>query len=157
MKSKKIVRVELKSPALRRIRKNFRDIIELVVKHESSKLFAISKEYRERSSETTDPVEKERLGRRKEHFRRKSDELYCLLTDSIIQCGLGGGCLSYIEATDHGFYPRKAPANLNMVWMPSYNAWFCNKCCEIIIEGDKMFRKERHPDHMRLLKEHGLL
>ena len=61
MKAEKIVRIELKNPALRRMRKNFRDIIELAVKQESSRLYAISREYRKRSQKATSPAEKERL------------------------------------------------------------------------------------------------
>ncbi len=80
-----------------------------------------------------------------------------LLTESIIQCGMNGGCISYIEATDHGLHPENNPANLDMAWMPSHNAWFCTKCCENLIEGDKTLRKERHPDYMRQLKERGFL
>ncbi len=89
MKAKKIVRIELKNPALRRIRKNFRDLIEHAVKHESSRLFAKSCEYRKRSRESIDHAEKERLEQKEDKFRNKSNELDSSLSKSIIQCGLG--------------------------------------------------------------------
>jgi len=153
MKAKKIIRVELKNPALRRIRKSFRDIIELAVKQESNRLHVESRIYRERSRESSNPIEKERLEQKEDKFRNRSNGLNSSLSKSIIQCRLRGGCSSYSEATNHGLYPEKAPANLDMVWMPFYKAWFCTKCSEILIEGDKVLRKERHPDYMRWLKD----
>ena len=157
MKAKKIVKVELKDPALRRIRKNFRDVIELAVKQEVSRLYTKSREYRIKSRESIDPTEKERLEQMEDKFMKKGSNLDSSLSDSIIQCGMNGGCASYIEATNHGLHPKNEPTNLDMAWMPSHNAWFCIKCSEILVEGDKMFRKERHPDHMRQLKNLGLL
>ena len=157
MKAKRIVRIELKNPALLRMRKNFRDIIELAVKQESSRLYAISREYRKRSQKATSPAEKERLEQKGREFRNESNELDSSLSRSIIQCKLWGGCASYLEATDHGLYPENSPTNLDMAWMPSHNAWFYTKCCENLIEGDKILRKERHPDYMRQLKEGGFL
>ncbi|MBA7532565.1 hypothetical protein ES705_24791 [subsurface metagenome] len=157
MKAKKIVRVKLKNPALRRIRKNFRDIIELAVKQESNRLHVDSRVYRKRSRESTDPVEKERLERKEGYLGRKSARLNSSLSKSIIQCGLGGGCASYIEATDYGLHPENSPTNLDMAWIPFHGAWFCTKCCENLIEGDKILRKEKHPDYIRHLREGGFL
>lgn len=157
MKAKKILIIELKNPALRRIRKNFRDIIECAVKQEISRLYAISREHRKKGSESRDPVKKERLEQKGRAFMKDGRELRFSLTESIIQCGMSGGCSSYIEATDHGLYPKKAPTNLNMAWLPIHKKWFCTKCCEIIIRGDKIHRKEKHPDHMRYLREEGFL
>ncbi len=157
LKARKIVRIELKDPSLRRIRKNFRDVIKFAVKQEASRLHAFSCEYRKRSRGITDPVEKERLERKEGFLDRESTRLDSSLSESVIQCGLGGGCASYIEATDHGLYPEKAPTNLDMAWIPFLGAWFCTKCSENLIEGDKILRKERHPDYMRQLREHGFL
>ena len=106
MRAKKIVKIELKNPLLRRIRKNFRDIIKLTVKQESSRLYAISREYRKRSQESTDPIEKEKLEREDDKFMERGRRLRGLLSDSIIQCGLGAGCSSLSEAIKHGFDPK---------------------------------------------------
>ncbi|GAH68196.1 unnamed protein product, partial [marine sediment metagenome] len=113
--------------------------------------------YRKRSQESTDPAEKERLKQKDNKFMERVINLKRLLTKSIIQCGLGGGCASYIEATDHGLHPENSPTNLDMAWFPFHGAWFCTKCCENLIEGDKILRKEKHPDYMRLLEERGFL
>ena len=94
MKAEKIVEVELKSPVLRRIRKNFRDIIKLAVEQESSRLYAKSGEYRKRSQDSSNPAQKERLEQKKKDFRSKSNELDHLLSKSIIQCDLGAACSS---------------------------------------------------------------
>ena len=157
MKAKKIVRVELKTPALQRMRKNFRDVIKFAVKRESSRLHAISREYRKRSREVADPVEKEKLEQKEGYLDRKSAKLNSLLSKSIIQCGLGGGCSSLSRAIKHGFDPKDRPTNLDMAWIPFLGAWFCTKCCENLIEGDKILRNEEHPDYMRQLRESGFL
>ena len=157
MKAKKIVRIELRNPALRRIRKSFRDIIKLAVKQESSRLHTISREYRKRSREVAGPVEKERLEQKEGYLGRERDKLNSSLSKSIIECKLGGGCASYIEATNHGLHPENSPTNLDMAWIPFHGAWFCTKCCENLIEGDKILRKEKHPDYTHLLKEDGFL
>jgi len=157
MKAKKIVRIELKNPTLRRIRKNFRDVIECAVKQEISRLFTKSCEYQKKSRESTFLAKKDRFEQKEDEFRDKSYELDSLLSESIIQCKSGGGCVSYIEATDHGLHPRNNPANLDMAWIPFHEAWFCIKCCGNLIEGDKILRKEKHPDHMRYLREGGFL
>lgn len=93
MKAKKIVRIELRNPALRRIRKNFRDIIKLAVKQESSRLHTISREYRKRSREVAGPVEKERLEQKEGYLGRERDKLNSSLSKSIIECKLGEGVL----------------------------------------------------------------
>ena len=157
MRARKIVRIELKNPAFRQIRKNFRDVIEYAVKQEISRLYAISREYRKRSSESADPVKKERLELEDDKFMERGRRLRGFLSKSIIQCGLGGGCASYIEATDRGPHPENSPSNLDMAWIPFHGAWFCTKCSENLIEGDKILRKEKHPDYMHLLKERGFL
>lgn len=157
MKAKRIVKVELKHPALRRIRKNFRDLIKVAVEQESSRLYAASREFRKRSQESTYPAEKERLEQEKRNFRSKNNELDHLLSKSIIQCDLGAGCSSLEEAIKHGFDPMDRPTDLDMAWCPYFKAWYCFPCTENLIGGAKILREERHPDHMRHLRERGLI
>jgi len=157
MKAKKIVKVELKNSALRRIRKNFRDVIKLAVKQESSRLYAISREFRKKCRDSTDSREKERLEQKERKFMKQGGKLRGLLSKSVIQCGLGGGCSSLSEAIKHGFDPKDRPTDLDMVWMPYFKAWYCVPCSESLIAGAKILREERHPDYMRHLRERGLL
>lgn len=157
MKAKKIVKVELKSLALRRVRKNLRDVIKVAVEQESSLLYAKSGEYRKRSQDSSNPAEKERLEQKKRDFRSKSNELDRLLSKSIIQCDLGAACSSLIEAKKHGFDPLDRPTDLDMAWCPYFKAWYCLPCTENLIAGEKILREERHPDHMRHLRARGLI
>lgn len=157
MKAKKIVKVELKNPALRRIRKNFRDLIKFAVKQESSRLYAISDEYRQKCRDSTDSVEKERLDQDERKFMKLGSNLRHLLAKSIIQCDLKAACSSLEEAVKHGFDPLDRPTDLDMVWMPYFKSWFCVPCSESLIAGAKILREERHPDHMRHLRERGLI
>ena len=147
MKSKKIVKIELRNPSLRCIRNNFRDIIKLAVEQESRRLFTKAKEYRKRSRESINPVEKERLEQERGYFGRESDKLDSSLSKSIIQCELGAGCRSLSEAIKCGFDPKDRPTNLDMVWLPFFKAWYCVKDSNVLIENNKILRREGHPDY----------
>jgi hypothetical protein len=157
MKAKKIVKIELKNPALRRIRKSFRDVIKIAVKQDISRLYASSREYRKRSQESTSPTEKERLEQKENEFMKQGRRLRHLLSKSIIQCDLGAACSSLEEAIKHGFDPLDRPTDLDMAWCPYFKGWYCIPCSENLIAGEKILREERHPDHMRHLRERGLL
>ena len=124
MKSKKIRIVKLKDPKLRRIRKNLRDIIQLAVKDEFRKLNKIARSYLG-GGPMTEEEHKEFT-----KFSRKSEKLIFMLSDSIIQCSSGAQCDSLEEAVKHGFNPRDRPTDLDMVWIPYYQKWFCLKCYE---------------------------
>ena len=97
------------------------------------------------------------LEQKKKDFRSKSNELDRLLSKSIIQCDLGAGCSSLDEAIKHGFDPKDRPTDLDMAWCPYFKAWYCLPCTESLIAGSKILREERHPDHMRHLRERGLI
>ena len=156
MKAEKIVKLELKNPILRCIRKNFRDVVELAVRQESSRLFAISDEFRKEGRSSTNSVEKERLELEERKFFKNGSRLRKLLSKSIVQCSSDGGCVSLLKATKHGRYPKNVPTNLDMVWMPSFKSWYCTLCSEYLIEGDRLLREEKHPDYMRQLNNLGL-
>jgi len=157
MKAKKIVKIELKSPVLRRIMKNFRDVIKLAVKQESSRLYTTSEVYQKRCRDSTDSTERERLEQKERKFMKQGSKLRGLLSKSIIQCDLGAACSSLEEAIKHGFDPKDRPTDLDMAWCPYFKAWNCVPCSENLIAGAKILREERHPDHMRHLRERGLL
>lgn len=157
MKAKKNIKVELKNPALRRIRKNLRDVIKLAVERESSRLYAISDEYRQKCRDSTDSTEKERLDQEERKFMKQGSKLRGLLSKSIIQCDLGAACSSLEEAIKHEFDRMDRPTDLDMVWCPYFKAWYCVPCSEELIAGAKILREERHPDHMRHLRERGMI
>jgi len=157
MKAEKIVKVELKSPVLRRVRKNFRDVIKFAVKQELGRLYAISDEYRQNCRDSTNSAEKERLDQGERKFMKLGSNLRHMLSKSIIQCDLGAGCSSLEKAVKHGFDPLDRPTDLDMAWCPYFKAWYCVPCTENLIGGAKILREERHPDHMRHLRERGLI
>jgi len=157
MKAKKIIRVGLRNPALRRIRKSFRDIISLAVKQKSSRLHAISLEYWKISRGIKDPTKKESLEQKEIELMKESNKLDSSLSKSIIQCAMNGRCSSLSGEIKLGLEPKDKSSNLDMVWIPFLGAWFCTKCCESLVEGDKILRKEKHPDYVRQLQERDIL
>jgi len=124
MKSEKIRRIELKDPALRRIRKNLRDIIKLATKDRIKELMDEERKLSEKEVISTEEKEKEI------ELARESDHLLQLLYNSIIQCSTGAACDSHQEAKRQGFNPRDRRTDLDMVWVPEYQKWFCTKCYE---------------------------
>jgi len=63
-------------------------------------------------------------------YSKRRDKLMFELSDSIIQCSSGAACESLEEAVKHGFNPKDRPTDLDMVWIPYYQKWFCQKCYE---------------------------
>lgn len=131
MKSKKSLTVELKDPQLRRIRNNLRDIIKLAVKEELSRLDGKEHRYFQHYLESSDPVAKEEWERKYHKFRRREERLRKMLSRSILKC-------------DFGAHPD---TDLDMVWMPSFGAWYCTKCAEILSHADEVLGD--HPDYLR--------
>lgn len=103
MKSQNIVRVEFHNPHLKRLRNNLRIILKLAI---------------------IDKIEKFREN--KQHY--SATQMIRLITNSILKCGAGAECLSYLERVREGFNPRDRPSDLDMVWVPYYQTWLCVKC-----------------------------
>ncbi len=154
MKTKKIIEVRLKNLVLRRIRANFRVVIRLTVEQEVNRLYDMARKYQRMCRDTVNPDEIGRLKREARKFMKLGGRLKNLLSKSIIHCTSSGGCISYLRAKELGL---DTPANLDMVWIPSFNGWFCTRCGKHLISEDKLLRRERHPDYMRQLKHLGLL
>lgn len=125
MKSKKIRIIQLKDPQLRRVRKNLRDIIKLAVKDKIRRLDEIAMNILRKGRPMT-PEEHKEFSK----FSRKSDKLLNALSNSIIQCSSGAECDSFREAKEQGFNPKDRLTDLDMVWIPYYQKWFCLKCYE---------------------------
>ena len=121
MKSKKVRIIELKDPKLRLIRKNLRDIIKFAARKEIRRLHVMQDKYLGKGM----TPEEDRMFTK---FSRKGDKLMFALSDSIIQCSSGAQCDSYEEAKKHGFNPGDRPTDLDMVWIPYYQKWFCLNC-----------------------------
>ena len=124
MKSEKIIRIELRNPTLRQIRKNLRDIVKLAVKDKIRKL--MDEEHKLREKDILTPGEELRIT----ELSRKSDRLYHLLSASIIQCSMGAACDLHQKAKKEieGFDPRDRRTDLDMVWVPEDRKWYCTGC-----------------------------
>jgi len=124
MKTEKIRRIELKDPDLRRIRKNLRDIIKLAV---TAKINKLQEEEIKLVKKTVLTLEEKE---RKRELSFRHNQLRHLLSNSIIQCSTGAACDSHQEGKKQGFNPRDRRTDLDMVWVPEYQKWFCTKCYE---------------------------
>jgi hypothetical protein len=133
MNAKRIVKIELRDPQLRRVRKGLRDIIKLAVNQKLRELYSKQHEYFNKYLKSNDHVLKENLKWKWGNFRRQSERLDKLLSSSIIICGSGAGCASLDEAIQKGLDPQDRPTDLDMVWMPSHKKWYCTKCYEVLI------------------------
>lgn len=125
MKTEKIRRIELKDPILRKIRKNLRDIIKLSVNTEINKLQDEEIKLVKKAVLTIEEEE------RKRELSFKHNQLRHMLFNSIIQCSSGAACDSHQEAKKQGFNPKDRRTDLDMVWIPEYQKWFCTKCYEL--------------------------
>ncbi len=125
MKSKKVRIVKLKDPKLIRIRKNLRDIIKFAARKEIRRLHVMQDKYLGKGKPM--PPEEAIMFTK---YSRKGNKLMSALSDSIIQCSAGASCDSFQEAKNHGFNPKDRPTDLDMVWIPYYQKWFCLKCYE---------------------------
>ncbi len=122
MKSEKTVRIELKNPTLRKIRKNLRDVVKLAVKDEIRKL--MDERFKLHDKKVLTPDEELRMT----ELSRKSNKLMYLLAASIIQCSMGAACDSLDEAIENGFDPQDRRTDLDMVWIPEDRKWHCTGC-----------------------------
>lgn len=104
MRSSKAVRIELRHPQLKALRKNLRIVLKLSILDASDKLL-------------------------KEEKRYEASETFNLLSGSLLQCGAGAVCRSYEQRVkEEGFDPQDRPIDLDMVWAPYFRSWFCVKC-----------------------------
>ncbi len=125
MRSKKIRKVTLKTPSLRRVRDNLRIILKLAVKKELRKLDKIYYLYKYKRILT--PSQQ----KRKIQLGEKWKDLDRAYYKSTLQCGCGAGCISFQEAKKHGFNPRDRPIDLDLVWVPWLESWVCTDCFKI--------------------------
>jgi len=130
MRSKKIRKVILISPALRRIRNNLRIIIKLAVKEELHKLSNLKGFYFRKAKLT--PSQQ----RRKAYLKRRWNRLYHNFVKSTLQCNCGAACTSYQEAKSSGFNPQDRPTDLDLVWVPWLEGWVCTNCFEASRYGE---------------------
>lgn len=130
MKSKKIRKIILRTPSLKRVRNNLRIILKLAVEEELSRLSRLKTLYFKKDRLT--PSQRRRRGQ----LSRRWNNLYHCFIKSTLQCNCGAACISFQEAKRHGFNPQDRPTNLDLVWVPWLEKWSCVECFEIYRQGE---------------------
>ncbi|MFW9987612.1 MAG: hypothetical protein ACFFC3_03070 [Candidatus Odinarchaeota archaeon] len=130
MKSKKIRKVVLKTPNLRKIRNNLRIILKLAVKEELDKLYEREELYSNKRYLT--PSQQ----KRKSYLAEKWKALDISYHRSTLQCSSGAACISLDKAIEKGFDPKDRPTDLDLVWVPWLERWSCVECFETFRQGE---------------------
>ena len=124
MKSKKIRKVILKAPELRRVRDNLRIILKLTINEELTRLQKLRILYRNKNYLT--PSQQ----KRRSQLSREWNKLYHRFNKSTLQCSNGAGCISLDKAIEEGLDPKDRPTDLDLVWVPWLERWVCTNCFE---------------------------
>lgn len=130
MRSKKIHKIVLRTPCIRRVRNNLRIILKLAVKEELNKLSRL--EDLQFKKEKLTPSQQ----RRKGQLSRKCNELYHRFIRSTLQCNSGAACISLDKAIEKGLDPKDRPTDLDLVWVPWLEKWSCIECFETFRQGE---------------------
>lgn len=130
MRSSKPRKIILKIPKFERIRNNLRIILRLAYLDErtrlSNKIDIYQKKYIQNNGRLTPSQLKRKIS-----ITQTYTNLGQEYQKSILVCSREAGCLSYKEMVSKGVIePSDRPINLNMVWVPHNNAWYCTECYE---------------------------
>ena len=106
MNSKTIRKIVLRTPWSRRLRLNLRILLDLAVKEKLSRLSNLE------------------IWKEKNALERQ----FC---KSTLRCSMGVNCVSFERLKKKGFDPRDLPTNLDLVWVPWLEHWYCNNCFEL--------------------------
>lgn len=124
MKSKRIRKVILKTPELRRTRNNLRVILKLAVKDRLSRLSSLETLYFDKKN--LNPSQQ----KRRSQLRKEWSKLYHRFNKSTLECSNGAGCVSLDKAIEEGLNPKDRPTDLDLVWVPWFEKWVCTTCFE---------------------------
>jgi len=123
-------KIILRTQRLQKIRKNLRDILTLAYEKEFSRLLNLKRLYQEKRISNgywLAPSQRKREIR----LSKMGDALMHAYDKSILVCSLGAACDSHKELVKKGeIEPSERSANLDMVWVPHFKAWFCLRCYE---------------------------
>ena len=124
MKSKKIHKIVLKNPRLRRIRNNLRIMLKLAIEKELNRLDQLKGLYVFKNKLTNSQK------KRRSQIWGEWNRLYHRYQRSTLVCGMGAACTALDEAIKHGFNPQDRPTDLDLVWVPWLRNWYCVDCFE---------------------------
>ena len=125
MRSKKVRKVILKTQKMKRVRNNLRVILKLTMKDELNRLRDLRGLYLHKDIKSGLTLSQQK---RYDYVGGKYRTLYHRFLESTLQCGSGSACYSFQEAKKHGFNPQDRPTDLDLVWVPWLENWFCIKC-----------------------------
>jgi len=124
MKSKKIHKVILKTQKLRHARDSLRIILKLAIKDELSRLSELETLYFNKKNLTPSQA------KRRSQLGKKWNALYHRFNRSTLGCSNGAACISLDKAIEQGLNPKDRPTDLDLVWVPWLEKWFCTDCFE---------------------------
>lgn len=128
MHSSQIKHIKLKHKKSREIRKGLREIFNLAYNDEIDRLHKILKLYQDKRIHFNRSLTLSQTKRVRE-LHKIYENLYHTYRKSILSCSSGAFCVSYREMKEKGFIvPPNKPIDLDMVWVPHNQKWFCTKC-----------------------------
>jgi len=130
MKSKKVRKIVLKTPNLRKVLNNLRIILKLAVKEELDRLYEREELYSNKRHLTSSQQE------RKSYLAKKWKRLDLNYHRSTLQCSSGAACISLEKAMTKGLDPKDRPTDPDLVWVPWLEKWSCVECFEIYRQGE---------------------
>jgi hypothetical protein len=116
---------KLKDPRLRRIRKNLRELLILVINDEIDRLSKLEDLYLNKLLKRKTFTASQ--WKRSEFLTHKAMELHRALYNSICICA-SGTCESTIDLARQGIQVPEHFTNLDMIYDPIFKKWYCEKC-----------------------------
>ncbi len=122
MKSKKWKIIQLKDPKLIKIRTNLRKLLKEAVRSEHLRLRKLGVLYRikDDNKKLTPSQWKREIA-----ITQEGDELLSAMSDSLLQCSYGTGCMTFKK---NGLSKDLATLSEDMVWNPIRRRWICINC-----------------------------
>jgi len=134
MHSSQIKQIILKSKKSREIRKGLREILNLAYNDEINRLHSLLKLYQNKRIHfmgNLTPSQKKRESK----LHKIYEDLYHIYHKSILRCSSGAFCVSYREIKEKvSINSPKRQIDLDMVWVPHYQAWYCTKCFDTFLK-----------------------
>ena len=150
MKSKEVHKVILRTPRMRRVRNNLRILLKLAVKSELNRLSAHKHLYYNKKLMIGLTLSQKR---RYYQLQKESNKLSEYYNKSTLQCGGGAACYSLDKAIEEGLDPRDRPTDLDLVWVPWLERWFCLKCFVLDQLGELTHKDFDDPMYRKWVKK----
>ena len=135
---------------MKRVRDNLRVILKLAIKVELDRLRNLRGLYFDKDIKSgLTPSQRRRYDYIGGEYRALSERF----AESTLQCGSGAACYSFQEAKKQGFNPQDRPTDLDLVWVPWLEKWFCIKCFVLNRLGEMTHEDFDDPIYRKWVKE----